>query len=461
MTVEDVNVGPAATSRGYGALWRRTPGTVLYVFAVFVLAMTAFSVLLTGLATGVGLLVIVVGLAVLVATMWIARGFAMADTGLLRLTGLPPIPEPEWDRSVRGPLDSGVRRFLAPLGSPRYWSALAHQLVVEPLIALFTFVTMTCWLALGAGGLTYFAWRGPLIRLDEANQPDGELWGGPVQLFGGIPVDLDPTQIAWVESLIGVAVGLVFLLTLPWAAAGCAHLHYWPARMMLGRWTSDDLVVRLREEGLAREAAIRAEDRSLHRLERDLHDGPQQRLVRLQMDLGALERRVAADDRDGAGELAGEARAQAQAALDELRALSSGVAPPLLTDRGLTAALESLAGGCGVPVTVALEPGLDDAVGQEVSRALYFVVAELLTNVVKHSGAASAGLRVARPEPQRLVAEVSDDGRGGARLTDGHGLAGLADRVHGLRGELVIESPDGGPTNVLVTVELSEPTLSR
>lgn len=444
--------------RGYRALWRWTPGTVVYVFAGYVLAMVGFSVLIAALAAGVGLLVVVVGVAVLVATLWIARGFALASTGLLRLTGLPPIPEPEWDRSRRGPLDSGLRRFLAPLRSARYWSALVHQLVVQPLLATVSFLVLTAWLSVGVGGLTYFLWRNPLIRLDDANRGGDELFSGPVQLFGGIPTGLDPAYIPAVEYAITLVVGLVLLLTLPWVAAGCAHLHYWPARVMLGRWASDDLAVRLRDENLAREAAIRAEDRSLHRLERDLHDGPQQRLVRLQMDLAALERRIAAADADGATALAAEARAQAQFALDELRALSSGVAPPLLTDRGPAAALQSLAAGCGVPVTADIAPDLDEYLGPETGRALYFVVAELLTNVVKHSGAGSARLSVGRPGEGGLVLEVCDDGRGGARFVDGHGLAGLADRVRGLHGELTVESPAGGPTRV--RVELAPPTLN-
>ncbi|WP_440712287.1 sensor domain-containing protein [Gordonia sp. FQ] len=446
-----------AGRRGYLALWRAVPGTVVYVGVAMVLGWAAFAALISGLSAGVGLLVVVVGLAVLVVTMWVARGFAMADTGLLRLTGLPPIPEPEWDRSVDAPAGASVKRFLAPLISARYWAALVHQMIIAPAVATATFVVMVTWLGLGLGGVSYFAWRGPLERADGTTVKSGEVFSGPVQIFGGIPLDIDPSHVVLVEVLISLSVGIVALATLPWIAAGCAHLHYWPARVMLGRWKSDDLVVALREENLAREAAIRAEDRSLHRLERDLHDGPQQRLVRLQMDLAALERRIGDDDGTAALTLAAEARTQAQATLDELRALSSGVAPPLLTDRGLTAALESLAAGCPVPVTLDVEPGLDGLVGAETARALYFVVAELLTNVVKHAGATAAGLTVRRIEPQRLMVQVDDDGRGGARPVPGHGLAGLADRVHGLHGALSVDSPDGAGTRVVVVLDLPEP----
>ena len=111
---------------------------------------------------------------------------------------------------------------------------------------------------------------------------------------------------------------------------------------MLGRWNSDELAAEVRAEAAARGAAVHAEDVALRRLERDIHDGPQQRLVRLQMDLAALERRAESGDADAAAELAREAQVHAKAALDELRALSSGVAPPLLQDRGLSAALDAL-----------------------------------------------------------------------------------------------------------------------
>ncbi len=436
----------------YRELWRRTPGTVVFVLVAVVLAWAAFCVLVAGLSAGVALLVVVVGVAVLVATMWVARGTGQAHTGLLRLTGLPPITAPEWDRSARGHAESPVRRFLGPLTSARYWAALAHQLVVAPVITMATAIIVLVWLGLGLGGVSYVAWREPLARLDEANASDGRLFSGPVQLFGGIPVNIDPAHLPLVESLIAAAIGLLCLGTLPWVAAGCAHLNYWPARALLGRWDSDDLVRAVRAENLAREAAVRAEDRSLHRLERDLHDGPQQRLVRLQMDLSSLERRLAADDAVGAAELSREARGHAQAALDELRALSSGVAPPLLTDRGLSAALTALAGACPVPTHTDLPPGLDEAVGPEVARAVYFVVAELLTNVAKHAEATAATVtaRVAGDGTLRL--DVTDDGRGGAQLVEGHGLAGLADRLRGLHGDLAVDSPPDAGTRAVVTL---------
>lgn len=194
----------------------------------------------------------------------------------------------------------------------------------------------------------------------------------------------------------------------------------------------------------------------MRRLERDLHDGPQQRLVRLQMDLAAAERRAAAGDTGEAVAYAREAQHQAKAALDELRALSRGVAPPLLADRGLVAALGALAEESPLPVGTDLDATLDASVPPEVARAIYFVVAELLTNVAKHARAtrATVSARVHWDEPARLRVAVTDDGRGGAQLAEGHGLAGLQERLHGLRGTLTVESPPGGPTRIDVIVPL-------
>lgn len=171
----------------------------------------------------------------------------------------------------------------------------------------------------------------------------------------------------------------------------------------------------------------------------------------------ATERRAAAGDTDQAVAYAREAQEQAKAALDELRALSRGVAPPLLADRGLVAALGALAEESPLQVRTDLDPALDASTPPEVARAIYFVVAELLTNAAKHSRAGevevSAGIQW--DEPTRLRVTVTDDGRGGAAFTEGHGLTGLQERLTGLRGTLTVESPPGGPTRVDVVVPLA------
>ncbi|WP_256434444.1 MULTISPECIES: sensor histidine kinase [unclassified Leucobacter] len=202
---------------------------------------------------------------------------------------------------------------------------------------------------------------------------------------------------------------------------------------------------------------MQAEDQSLRRLERDIHDGPQQRLVRLQMDLASAERSLERDP-EAARALLGEARGQAHDTLEELRALSRGFAPPILQDRGLVAGLESLAARSPIPVEFVRDLSPELVLAPEVERSAYFVAAELLTNVAKHSGADGIRLELSDRSDGRagreLVLRVEDNGTGGASFEDGHGLRGLADRLGGLLGELSVESPDGGPTRVTARVPL-------
>ncbi|WP_228479527.1 sensor histidine kinase [Microbacterium atlanticum] len=437
----------------YGRAWIRTPGSALYLLAVFVLAMLSLGILAALFWTSVGLLILVVGLPLGVLTLLIARGFGVADRFLLRLTGLPPVAEPEWRRRTDG--GNGFWAALTrPVRDPHYWVYLVHGMIVSPILSTVSFALTIVWLSVGLGGLTYWFWGMFLPR--EARDGDGD-WGRYVAdvvpwLFGG--------WSSWgVEVVLYLLAGIVFTITMPWVLGGLARAHHAVAAAMLGRWSSDDLAAEVRAESAAREAAVHAEDVALRRLERDIHDGPQQRLVRLQMDLAAVERRAEAGEADAAADLAREARGHAKAALDELRALSSGVAPPLLQDRGLAAALEAVAAGSPLPVHVDIDPAIDRAVSAEVARTAYFVVAELLTNTVKHAGASAvtltAGLRRApNGAPTHLDVWVVDNGRGGATFAPGHGLEGLRERLAGLRGLVVLESPVGGPTSVGAHVPL-------
>jgi signal transduction histidine kinase len=197
-------------------------------------------------------------------------------------------------------------------------------------------------------------------------------------------------------------------------------------------------------------AAVSAEATALRKLERDIHDGPQQRLVRLAMDLGRAEQQFATNPEAARATLA-EALTQTRETLDELRALSRGIAPPILVDRGLQAALTALAGRCTVPVDLDAPPigRLDPA----VESTAYFVVAEALTNVAKHSQASEVHVSVHRLATGLLVS-VDDDGVGGASLAKGHGLAGLDDRVRAAGGVLSVDSPVGDGTRLTAALPL-------
>ena len=203
-----------------------------------------------------------------------------------------------------------------------------------------------------------------------------------------------------------------------------------------------ELTERVDELARTRRGALDVQAAELRRIERDLHDGAQARLVALSMQLGRAEERL--DDQPEIAELVREARAEAASAIAELRDLARGIAPPVLADRGLAAAVDALARRSPMPVIV--EAYLDRRPTPVVETAVYFVAAESLTNVAKHAGGASARVSL-RQAGERLIIEVADDGPGGADPT-GSGLTGLRHRVEALDGSLTVVSRAGGGTMV-------------
>jgi signal transduction histidine kinase len=204
----------------------------------------------------------------------------------------------------------------------------------------------------------------------------------------------------------------------------------------------------------SRSAVLDVEASELHRIERDLHDGAQQRLVMLTIDLGLASERIDADP-GAAKQLILEGQEQAREALAEIRNLVRGIAPSILLDRGLVASVESISGRGPVPTVLVsnLEPG--ERLPPATERAAYFVVTEALANVAKHSGARRSEVRIRR-EDRRLVIEVWDDGSGGARIEPGGGLAGLASRIAGVDGTFSVSSPAGGPTLVRAEIPVAD-----
>jgi signal transduction histidine kinase len=205
-----------------------------------------------------------------------------------------------------------------------------------------------------------------------------------------------------------------------------------------------ELRARLEELRASRARIVEAAQAERRRIERDLHDGTQQRLVSIAMTLGLADSRL---DRDpsAAKSLLDEARASLSDALRELRELSQGIHPGILTERGLRAALEELAYGARLPLE--LDVGLPVRLPDRVEAAAYYVVSEALTNIAKHAEASAVRVRVKRTDG-RAVVEVADDGIGGADGAQGTGLRGLADRVDALGGRLRVESPPGRGTVV-------------
>ena len=427
-TMDTATRTPARNS--YARLWADVPRELGFLLPTLPIVIAGFVVAITLFATAVGMAFIVIGFFLMLAALFIGRAFGTLELARLRGAGMRPIEPPRWDR--KAPAGSGIRRLFAPFVDGHYWLYLLHTLVVNFIVGIVTWTVAFAWTVTGvASSLSWI----------------GTIWF-PQNLSNGQPV-------------LTVLGGLVLVATLPFVLRGLVLLHQGIARGMLASFESDALREQVSGLSASRTAAVAAEGTALRRLERDIHDGPQQRLVRLQMDLAAADRQLDADPA-AARALLAEALQQSRDALEELRALSRGFAPPILLDRGLVAALESLAARSTVTAEVAstLPAGTD--LPPELERNAYFIAAEAVTNAAKHAGARHIGLAVAlRRLPQTdqtwLDVTVTDDGRGGAAVAPGHGLAGLQERVQGLGGVMELTSPAGGPTTVSVHLPVNEP----
>lgn len=397
-----------------------------FVLLGFPLGLITMVILITGVSLGFGLLVTVLGLPVLVATLFLARGFATVERARMApVLGWRP-PHPQYRRVGDG---AGFwRRMFVPLADGQAWLDVLHG-ALRFIPSTVGFAVVVTWWATALGGLTVPLWD----------------WAVPRG-----PDDQDLTQLVGLGDSAAVriggylAIGLFFALTLYPVVRGAALLEAQFARALLSgvgelRQRVDQAEAARDTARAQRVAAVSAEATALRRLERDIHDGPQQRLVRLAMDLGRAEQQFGTDPAAARATVA-EALAQTRETLDELRALSRGIAPPILVDRGLKAALTALAGRCTVPVDLAT-PELERLESNLESTA-YFVVAEALTNVAKHSHAAECRVNIER-STAGLWITVADDGVGGASLSKGHGLAGLADRVQSAGGVLTVDSREG------------------
>ncbi|NYI05864.1 sensor histidine kinase [Allostreptomyces psammosilenae] len=443
---------PGRRGRGRGLLApvsARTWGGLLYLLVGLPTAalMCVFTVVF--LALGLGLSVIFVGLPVLAATLAGVRGLGHVERARARALLGARVVDPTPPRPKREGLMSWVG---AQLGSGMHWR---HVLYME-LNLVWTPIALALSLALTAAGwglLLYPAYRWVFPRWLE--QPGMQLWG-----------DDATGRAVYVEQPWEVAGVAVLGLLLVYAAAGVVRGTTAVSRLMVeGMLAPSSLSERVRTLESTRGAAVDTAASDLRRIERDLHDGAQARLVALAMGLGLAKERLE-EEPEMAAEMVEEAHGEVKLALQELRDLARGIHPAVLTDRGLDAALSSVASRCTVPVR--MEVRLPPAVGEGADRPdasvesiAYFVVSELLTNASKHSGARSVGVEVweqgrrgrrGRGRGRRLMLRVRDDGAGGAVVRPGGGLAGLADRVRAVDGVFEVDSPVGGPT--VVSVEL-------
>jgi signal transduction histidine kinase len=417
---------PGAGSRGgdsLSALIRRTGRGFGFIVGTFFVSLFGFIICLPLFAVGAALSWAVVGLFILVGALIVAGGFARFHRSLLAGVGY------ELTRPIYPLGRRGIRGRLRRLGHAQSWRDLLHVLITF-VISLATLPIAVSWLAVGPGGLTYWFWS---RYLPDERQGLAYLLG-----FPGLLVDI----------LTNTAIGAVFLITSPFVIRGLVALHAGIAHGVLVDQKSE-LRQQVSDLTVSRAAAGDAELHTLRKLERDLHDGPQQRLVRLGMDITSAQRRLTTDP-EKANEILEGALRQSQEALAEIRTLSRGIAPPILTERGLHAAITALAARGTVPTTVDV-PLL--VLSEATLNAAYFVIAESLANMEKHSGASSCTVEVRAVGPVAEIT-VTDDGVGGAAVAKGHGLAGLVDRLAGVDGTLSVTSPAGGPTRIIATVPL-------
>jgi signal transduction histidine kinase len=296
---------------------------------------------------------------------------------------------------------------------------LGYHVVVAPVLAAYALLAVIVWTAgvVLAGIVAY-------------------LLVFPASSLLRTPGDARPAALAVVRPVLAAG---------PRTAGLVAQLDVWVADVLLG---PNRLQRRLVDLAESRAGVVDAADAERRRIERDLHDGAQQRLVSLAMNLG-LARAGLSDLPEKAKQVIVDAHEEAKEALAELRTLVRGLHPAILDDRGLDAALSGIA--ARAPIPVRLQVDMADRASPTVEAVAYFMVAEALANIAKHAHATSAEIEVRRHDDV-LTVTVTDDGTGGADPSGGTGLAGLAHRVRSVDGTLSLSSPAGGPT--IVSAEL-------
>ncbi|WP_158886384.1 sensor histidine kinase [Amycolatopsis anabasis] len=257
--------------------------------------------------------------------------------------------------------------------------------------------------------------------------------------------DLAYLMISFPLGILEFAVGLAAIILVPlaiWVVPWIGWTHGQLAMSLLGPNRAQRLEVKAQRLQASRARGVDAAEAERRRIERDLHDGAQQRLVAVAMSLGRAKTKLD-NDPNAVRELINEAHVDAKLAVSELRDLARGIYPAVLGDRGLDAALSAQAAKSPIHVDVSVD--CEPRPPAAVETTAYFIVGETLTNIAKHSGATEAGVKVWRTD-DKVVVEITDNGHGGAEMRPGGGLAGLADRAATIDGVITVVSPVGGPT---------------
>ncbi|QEV22521.1 sensor histidine kinase [Streptomyces alboniger] len=378
--------------------WR----SLAYLSSGVLVGTAAVVIFAVGLAAGMALLLVLIGIAPLAGLVTASTVVARLERQRLRLVDLDRLPDPH-----RRPDGPGTRAWVATrIKEQVTWRELVFTLIssaglwwVDLMVLLFCF------------GL-------PAVFLSSL---DGETW--PWAIFSAVVLLASPYTVT------------------SWAGARAAM-----ARTFLAP-RDRELAEELREVRASQVRLLDTFDAERVRIERDLHDGAQQRLVSLGMTLGMLRLETPPDSPQA--ELLTQAEAQLSTAHQELRALIRGLNPPVLADHGLVAAIEDYAARFPIPVTVDLR--LPEKLPRKIETTMYYLINEAMTNIAKHSGAARAEVR-GRYHADLLIFDITDDGHGGVDTEAGSGVTGLADRVKALDGRMRVSSPVGGPTLLHVEV---------
>ncbi|MEV0379101.1 sensor domain-containing protein [Nonomuraea sp. NPDC050643] len=391
--------------------WRAAP----YLLVTGAFGLGWFVVLSFAVPASLTLVAVWVGVPLMMATVLMWRGGAMLERRLVHAALGVRIADPYRPRPERG-LGAHLRWLL---GDAATWQDLGYLLMLLPLGLVESAVSLVLWTTAVVLLLQ------PLL----------------LALYQFLGVYSDVTLDDWPAACLAVILGAVLFVLTAYLVRGMAWLHGTLATVLLGGSQEE----RLRA---SRARGIDAAEAERRRIERDLHDGAQQRLLSVAVDLGRAQSKFDTDPEE-ARMLITQAHAGTKAAIAELRNLARGIHPAILSDRGLDAALSGLAARAPIRVDVSVE--LPERPPAAVESIAYFIVAETLTNMAKHSGATEASVTVLR-DHRGVVVDVWDDGLGGALVSPGGGLAGLADRAATIDGVLVLHSPIGGPT--LVRAEL-------
>ena len=406
-------------------LWgMRTWLSLAYVVLGLPFGILTFTVTVVGLSLGVGLVpLFLIGLVVLWVTVQLVRGMAVMERA--RATLFLDVDLPGRPRELVGE-GSALRRGWRRLTSRGTWKEIAYCLLLLPIGTVFFSLVVTLWSV---------ALAGVLLPAYGYALPGGEV----------------ASWLHWSSSAevwTGFAVGVLALLVAPPVTQGLAAAELGMVRALLTPSGAELLTAKVSSLTESRARVVDAADAERRRIERDLHDGTQQHLVSLAMNLGMAKEKLDSDP-EAARQLVADAHQQAKDSITELRNVIRGVYPAVLTDRGLDAALSALA--VRSPVPVRLQVDLPRRPNPTAEAIAYFVVSESLTNVARHSGARSATVYVEQ-SGDRLKLAIVDDGRGGAVEAAGSGLTGLRDRVAAVDGRFTLTSPPGGGTTIAVEV---------